>query len=382
MKNNKKRLKKILFGILCFLILSGMFFILASAEENSMPDGYEDFMDALPDGTKDLLPDDIYSDDADKVADAVSEMSGVEYLLSATLGCFGSALGRVIPHTALLLSLIILSSLGGLLSTHVSQSISRMFDMFSRLVLFGAIGGVAVSVLSDVKEFFSGLSGVTAAFIPLSATLYTMGGNISTALKSSSGLLVTLGIVQFISGVVVVPLFCFCLTMSLISSMASNVGVGSIGGSVKKVFMTALGIITAILSVSLSTQTIIASKADSLAMKGAKTFLGSIPVTGGAVSSSLGTLVSSLELIRGTVGVGGIIILLLLLLPVIIQLWLMRSIYSLLGGFSGMLGMSGEHKFFMEVSELYGILEGVAIMCCVAFFVAMAILCASSPAIA
>lgn len=365
---------------LCVFILSGVFLIFASAEESSMPDGYEDFMDSLPDDTKELLPDDIYSDEVDKVADAVSEMSGVEYLLSAVIACFGSSLGRVIPHTALLMSLLIVSSLGNLMSVHISQSMSRIFDMCSRLVMFCAIGGVAISVLGDVKEFFSKLSGVTAAFIPLSATLYTMGGNVGAALKSSSGLLVTLGIMEFISGVVAVPLFCFCLAMSLISSMVSDIGVTGIGGSVKKAFMTALGIITAILSLSLSTQTLIASKADSLAMKGAKTFLGSIPVTGGAVSSSLGTLVSSIELIRGTVGVGGIIILLLLLLPVIIELWLMRSIYSLLGGFSGMLGMTGEHKFLMEVSELYGILEGVAIMCSVAFFVAMGTLCVSSPA--
>lgn len=382
MKKSKKRLEKILFGAVCILLLSGVYLICVGAQESGMPNGYEDFIDALPDGTKDILPDGIYSDDADKVADAVSEMSSAEYLLSAAIGCFGKALGRVIPHTALLASLIILSSLVGLMSAHVSRDTSRLFNTFSRLLLFCAIGGVAISVLSDVLEFFSGLGSITTAFVPLSATLYTMGGNVGAALKSSAGLLVTLGIVEFISGVVVVPLFCFCLSMSLVSGMSSDVGAGSVGGSVKKIFMSALGIITAILSVSLSTQTLIASRADSLAMKGAKTFLGNIPVSGGVVSSSLGTLISSLELIRGTVGVGGIIILLLLLLPLIIELWLMRSVYSLLGGFSGMLGMSGEHKLFMEVSELYGILEGAAIMCCVAFFVSMAILCASSPAIA
>ncbi len=382
MKLKKKRLIKIVFGILSVFVFLSMLLIFVGAEDNTMPEGYESFLDGLPDDTKELLPDNLYSDDVDKVADAVSEMSGVEYLFSAVISCFGSALVSIIPHTALLMGLIVLSALGGLMSAHIGTVASRAFDICSRLAIFCAIGGVAISVLEDVKEFFIRVSGIISAFIPLSATLYTMGGNVSAALKSSSGLLVTLGIIEFISGVVVIPLFCFCLALSLVSSMTSDIWAGSIGGSVKKAFLTALGIIAAILSLSLSSQTVIASKADSLAIKGAKMFLGSIPVTGGAVSSSLGTLASSVELIRGAVGVGGIIILLLLLLPVIIELWLMRSIYSLLGNLSGMLGMSGEHKLFLEISELYGILEGVAIMCSVVFFVAMGTLCAASPAIA
>ncbi len=382
MKLNKKRLIKILFGILSVFLLSGVFFVLVGAKENTMPDGYENFLDGLPDDTKQLLPENIYSNDADKVADAVSEMSGVEYLLSAVISCLGSAIVNIIPHVALLLGLVVLSSLGGLMSAHLSPSASRAFDICSRLVVFCAIGGVAISVLEDVKEFFLRISGIISALVPLSATLYTMGGNVSAAFKSSSGLLVTLGIIEFISGVVVIPLFCFCLALSFVSGITSDIWVGNVSGSVKKTFLTALGIITSILSMSLSSQTVIASKADSMAIKGAKMFLGSIPVTGGAVSSSIGTLASSVELIRGAVGVGGIIILLLLLLPVIIELWLMRSIYGMLGSLSGMLGMTGEHKLFSEVSELYGILEGVAIMCSLVFFVAMATLCTTAPAIA
>ena len=382
MKNNKKRLKKFLFGAFSVLVLSCVFFVFVAAEDSKMPDGYENFLDSLPDDTKELLPDGMYSDDMDKVSDAVSEMSGIEYLLSAVLGCFSSALVKAIPNAVLLVSLLIISSLGRLMSAHLSQGVSRIFDVCSRLVLFCAIGGVSISVLGDVKEFFARVSSIISAFIPLSATLYTMGGNISAALKSSTGLLVTLGIVEFISGIVVVPLFCFCLAMGLMSGMTSDMGTESMSRSVKKAFMTALGVITAILSLSLSSQTVIASKADSLVMKGAKSFLGSIPVTGGAVSSSLGTLVSSVELIRGIVGVGGIIILLLSLLPVVVELWLMRSVYSLLGGFSGILGMTGEHKLLIEVSELYGILEGVAIMCSIVFFVALATLCSAAPAIA
>jgi len=163
--------------------------------------------------------------------------------------------------------------------------------------------------------------------------------------------------------------------------MTATVGVGGMGASVKKIFLGALGVISMILSMSLSTQTLIASKADNLAMKGARMFLGGIPVTGGAVSSGIGTLASSVELIRGVVGIGGIIVVMLMLLPIIIELLLIRLVYMLLSNFAGALGMSGEQRMLSEISELYGILEGVSIMCSAIFVIAMAVLCKSSAAI-
>ena len=382
MKKNKNKGRKILFFATAFTLFLFMLTTLASAEESRMPDGYRDFLDSIPNDASDALPDGLFSEDIEEVADAVSQMSGIEYLFAMLIQSLGSGLGRVIPHLLLIIGLLVVSAVGGLLSTHFSPSMVKIYDACSRLSLFCAIGGVAVSLLLDVKEFFSRLSGTVAAFIPLSASLYTMGGNVSAAMKSSAGLLSCLGIIEFISGAVVIPLFCFCLCMSLVSSMSSDVGSVSLGGAVKKAFMNILGIITMILSLSLSSQTLIAAKADSLAMKGAKMFLGKIPVTGGAVSSSLGTLASSLELIRGAVGVGGIIIILLLLLPTLVELWLMKTLYSLLGSFSGMLGLSGEQRLLCDVSELYGILESVAIMCSLVFIVSMAVLCRSAPAIA
>lgn len=382
MRQRKNTGRKILCGAIFALLLACALTLGVCAEENKMPDEYKDFLDSLPNDAASSLPEGIYSEDAQEVADAVSRMSGVEYLFSLLIQGFGSGLSRVIPQLALVVGLLTASAVGGLLSTHFSPSAAKIYGLCSRLALFCAIGGVAVSVLLNVKAFLSRLCATVSAFVPLSATLYTMGGNIGAATKSGAGLLFTLGAVEFISGAVVVPLFCFCLCMSLVSCASADIGSVSLGGGVKKAFLSVLGIITMILSLSLSSQTLISAKADSLAMKGAKMFLGGIPVTGGTVSSSLGTLASSVELIRGTVGVGGIIILLMLLLPTLIELWLMRGMYSLLGSFSGMLGMAGEQRLLTEVSELYGILEGVAIMCSVVFFVAMGVLCTSAPAIA
>lgn len=378
--NMKRKRSKVLFTVCVLaLVFYGMCTYASAAE--SMPDTYSFFIESLPSDTSQALPDGMFSSDADSVSDAVSQMSGVEYLFSALLSSFGVGIRRILPHTAMLICVLAVASVMSMISAHLSVSAGRALDMCSRLVIFGAVGGVAVSVLGDVKEYLGSLSTAVASFIPLSSVLYTMGGNVGTALKTSSSLMATLGIIEVLSGVIVVPLFCFCLCMSLVSCMGRDIGGFSLGGAVKKSFLSVLGVISALLSLSLSSQTVIASRSDNLAMKGARVFLGSIPVAGGAVSSGVGTIASSISLIRTSVGVGGIVIIFLLLLPTVIELWLIKVIYSLLGGVSGMLGMSGEQRLLLEVSELYGILEGVTVMCSVVFVVAMGMLCAIPAAV-
>ena len=129
-----------------------------------------------------------------------------------------------------------------------------------------------------------------------------------------------------------------------------------------------------ILTSSLVAQNIIASKADGMAMRGAKFAASSfIPVSGGTVSSTLGTLASSVEMIRGSVGVIGIIAIIFMLLPTVIELAIMRLICSISEFAAGMLSCTGEQRLLSEIGGLYGFLEGVAVLCSVIFIIAFAI---------
>lgn len=68
----------------------------------------------------------------------------------------------------------------------------------------------------------------------------------------------------------------------------------------------------------LSIKGLLAGAADSAVAKGAKFLIGSfVPVVGGAVSDALGSIVSSLSLVRGATGAFGILAVLLIALPVL-----------------------------------------------------------------
>ncbi|MCL2513620.1 MAG: stage III sporulation protein AE, partial [Oscillospiraceae bacterium] len=90
---------------------------------------------------------------------------------------------------------------------------------------------------------------------------------------------------------------------------------------VKKVFNIVLAFFGTVFAGLLTIKGFAANAADTVALKGAKFLIGSaVPVIGGIISEGLGSVMSSFSLIKTTVGVIGIIILVLINLPALIEM--------------------------------------------------------------
>lgn len=349
--------------------------VYADDEYEKMPREYEDFIDSLPEGVTDKLSDGVYSDDPETVSDAAAELSAPQNILTALIKILGERLTANLPRLALILGIITVSAVLYTFSSSFGSGLGKAVDFCARLCTYCALAGISVSSLSRLTDFFSSLFSSVAAFLPLSATLYAMGGNFTVAASSSASLSVILTVCQFICSYTVIPIFCICLCLSLLSAFDGvfpSAG-ASVSEVLKKWYTTALGFIMMILTTTLATQSIISAKADSMAMRGAKFMVNSfVPISGGSVSSTLGTLAASIEMIRGSVGVIGIVAILFMLLPTVIELAIMRFIYGIAEFAAGLLSCSQEKKLISEIGGLYGYLEGVAVLCSVIFIIAFA----------
>ena len=115
------------------------------------------------------------------------------------------------------------------------------------------------------------------------------------------------------------------------------------------------------------------ARADSLAMKGVKYAVGSlIPVAGGAVSGTLGSVTAGVELLRGATGICGVILVALLLLPTLVHLLLFRGMLNLAKTVAALLGCDGEGRLLGEMASLYGYLSAAVAICSVTFVLALA----------
>jgi stage III sporulation protein AE len=307
----------------------------------------------------------------------------VGYLLGVLLDSFGSSISEVLPTLSLLCGIVILSALCHLFASNLG-GLSAAISFATRLFSYCAIAVSALSSLTRLGDYFDSLFTSVASFLPLSALLYASGGNLTQAASGTVTLNAILSVCQLIFTKTVIPVFSVCLSMSLLSVFdgAGGFAAQSITATVKKWYTTALAFVMMILTTAVAAQGILASKADGAAMRGVKFAASSfIPISGGALSSTLGTLAASVELLRGAGGVIGVAIILLMLIPISVYLAAMRGALAVASFTAGVLGCGGEKRLLDEIGSLYGYLEGIAVISAVVFIIAMAVFASTAAAV-
>lgn len=372
----KNNFRAILLVMMIALFLFCFPVSIKAEEGETMPREYGGFLESFPDSVRDALPEGVLSDRAEQVSEGARQLSDPTYLLSAIVRAFASGMSSLMPTLLLLFGIVILAAVIRAVGEGLSGALRGSQELCVRLCTFCATAALAVSSLERLRGYFETLFASVATFLPLSALLYAMGGNLTAASAGTTALSTILTVCQLLCSQTVIPVFCLCLALSLLSVFeeAGAVTNQSLSSTVKKWYATALGLVMTVLTTALGAGSILSAKADGVAMKGVKMAVSSfVPVTGGTVSSTLGTLAASVELLRGSVGVVGIIVILLMLIPVVVELALLRGVYSLAAFLAGSLGCGGEQKLLGEIGGLYGYLEGIAALCTVVFLVAMGV---------
>ncbi len=353
-----------------------LFTVPISAEEyDTLPPEYAEYTDSISGSIKDKLPEGVFSENADEINEAAAELISPVGILKVLTDALGAGLANAAPTLSLVLGIVILSAVLSTVSADLG-GMSRAVENCIRLCTFTAISTVAVGCAEALTVYFERLFMSVASFLPLSAVLYAMGGNIGTAASSGATLGVTLTVCQFFCTNTVIPIFCICLCMSLLSVFdGQGAAAGStLSASLRRWYMTSLSFVMMILTCSVAGSAILSSKADSMAMRGAKFAVSSfVPVSGGTVSSTLGTLAASVEMLRGSVGVIGIAVIILMLLPTVIELALLRGVFTIGSFCASTLGCSGEARLLSHLEALYGYLEGIAALSAAVFIISFGI---------
>lgn len=368
--------------LLCTLALP----VSAQTQENDgldqMPDEYTDFLDAIPEDLRELLPDGLFSDDPETVGGAVSEMSDFSHLLGTLLDLVGAKLGDCLSVLASVCGLLILSAICNTLKVSFrSETVGRAFSFCATLVITLSLLTQSYRTLESVTDYFSKLGILTGAALPLMGTLYAMGGNIATAVASSSGLSIFMTILETLVGKSIVPFCGICMAFALVSALDPSLRTGTLLSTLKKNYTTALAFLMMLLLAMLSAQTTLAARSDTLLMRSAKFAAGNmIPVVGGSVSELLRTVSASVGYLRGTVGICGTLLLLLMLLPTLIELLLLRMTWQLSASLADLLGCDGQKKLLDEFASLLGYLVTAVCICSSVLMMSLTLLthCASA----
>jgi len=368
----------LLLGPVLLLTLS----LNVSAEEESheigeeLPEEYLDFLEAIPEDIAELLPEELFSKNTEEVGTAVQEMSRFSYLLHTLLDLIGLRLQDCLQILAPLCGILILSAVCRTLKTSFgSEGLSKAFSFCATLLITVALIRWSSRSLESVTDYFSTLNALTTASIPLMGALYAMGGNVASAVAASGGLSLFLGIMENLVSRSILPFCGICMALALVHAVDANLRTGSLLTTLKKNYTTALSFLMMLLLAMLGAQTTLAARSDTLAMRSAKFAAGTlIPVVGGSVSELLRTVSASVGFLRGTVGICGILLLLLTLLPTLVELLLLRFTWQLAASLADVLGCDGEKKLLEEFASLLGFLVAAVCICSSVFLLSLTLL--------
>lgn len=327
------KIKKILFVI--FLIALILIPVCAFAQEEYNEEEYNQtleqfdlsFLEELDEDTYKVLDELGLTDfDYNKIIDfSFSDIA--DYLKEM----IADGVKKPLYSCGIILLIIILSSFFQGFRESVNDS-----EMISLLSTVSALV-IAVLLVSQLKYSISSACAAISvcadfifAFVPAFCIIVATSGNTVTAFSTNTLLLSLAQTLNFISENIFLPLSNCFLAIGICSGIRSELNLQQLIFNLKKYLTTAISVCaTAFVSI-LSIKTAVSARADAIGLRSMRFAINSVvPVIGGAISEGLLSIQAYSSLIKSSVGIVGIIAVLTVFVPPVLNVSFWRLFLSL-----------------------------------------------------
>ena len=334
-----------------------------ASEEGGIPEEvWQGFEESVPDDVLQYFSEGSLENE-ESFFGAIESMSTPKAILLVLLELFGVEAGSVLKLLLLLIGAVVVSAvISAIANQSESKTLTAVLRFCSLGSLFSASGYVFYSHFERLEEFFSRISTFVGGMIPVTASIWALGGNISTASAGSATLYCFLAVFEGLWAGSAVPMLALLLMLGFCDVLCTELKTARVLGTVKRIYGFLLGLSMTVLLSSLAAQTTLTAVADSVSARAGRLVSSTvIPIVGGNLGEALRTVASSVTYLKSIFGVGGIIIIALLTLPMAISLLLTRFTFSVASTLADILGCEQESRLLASFSEAYGCI--LAVVC-------------------
>ena len=383
---NKKGLIKSILSIVVFICFTLLFDLNISAAESvggeELFSEFSQIVEDLNGEIKDKLPNDIDMDGA-SLGEGVSKLTQAPYIFGVLQEVLGTELSSSLKLLMSLITFLGIAGIFGALKNSFGESAMPSAVKFCTVsVTMAIIMKAQYGCFVRVSEYFEQLNIIMLGMIPITGAAWAMGGNVSTASVGTATMYSFLNISQLVFGKTILPIAAIGTCLAFCGGITSGNGIKRVATFIKKTYLFLIGTIMAIFGAILTTQTTLTAAADSTAARTAK-FISStvIPIVGGGVGDSLRTVATGVQYIKSVLGVGGILLIFLTVLPVITEIILMRMVLLLSSGIAELFGCGDIGGILNELAEVYSVVLAAVAVTCVMFILAFYIFIRTAVAI-
>ncbi|MCM1114424.1 MAG: stage III sporulation protein AE [Clostridium sp.] len=230
----------------------------------------------------------------------------------------------------IVLCFIMLSSFLQSMSSQLNNSeMTSYFNTVTSLIisifLVSRLAGCISLACSTIKL----CSNFSFAFFPAFCVIVATSGGAATSFSVNTTLLTLSQGLNYLAESLFLPLTNCFLVLGICSGIRQELNIGSLTEALKKFITSIISIISALFVAILSFKTTVASKTDALGLRSARFAINTVvPVIGGTISEGLLSIQSYSSLIKSSVGIVGIIAIVAIFLPSIIEVNMWRFVLS------------------------------------------------------
>lgn len=274
----------------------------------------------------------------------------------------------------LLLGVILLSAIAQSMQSS-RESVKTIYEMICVLCAIGIIVKPISNVIQMTADRLEAGAGFMLNFSVIFASVLTVCGGLTTAVGYQTAILSACEVAMQVAVHIMLPVLSMGLALSIVDAVNPMISLDGMVKLLHKGTVWLLGLLMSIFLGILSLQSMTGVASDKLASKTTKFVISNfIPFVGGAVSDAYSTVMGSMGVLKTTTGVIGIISVLSLFLPILLELVIYRFLTALSGAIAEIFAVERLARLLKSMEHILAAAFSVAISFSVIFIVSTAIL--------
>lgn len=301
---------------------------------------------------------------------------GITDLLALAQGQVTGALCSAFRSGILLLVVVLLAGVIGSLGVNAGPEMKNGVRMVAALAVTGLAVADAGGMIGLGKEAIGEIDVFSKLLLPVMTTACAAAGNVTGAAVRQTATLLCSDVLITLIDRVLIPFVYFYIAAAAAANMVGNAGLSAVAKLLKWGIKTALTTVLLAYTGFLSFAGMASGSADAVTIRLTKSAIsGLVPVVGGILSDTTETLLAGAGMIRGAVGIFGVLAVLGFCLTPFLYLGVQYLMYRVVAVLAAVLSDSGLSGLIEEIGAAFGLVLGMtgacALMVLIALFAAM-----------
>lgn len=308
--------------------------------------------------------------------DSLTGKIEVNNVFNNFINLFGEELKNGIQSMVIILIIIVIHSiLKTIIENLGNESTAKIAYFLQYLIIVTLVVNTFVDTIEIVKNAILNIVSYMNLFVPILVTLMLASGSIVVSSTSEIVLLFAINIIGNIIESLIVPLVLISTTLSIVSNFSDKVHLSRLSKFFKSAIMWILGIVLTVFICLLSIEGTLGSSVDSMTAKTSKAAVSTfIPVVGKVMGDSVDSILGSVNILKNSVGIIGVVILLGIVLIPIIRVSILWIVIKMIAAICEIIADDSIVKLFDEIADSYKALFGILVSVSAMFIIGITLI--------